>query len=96
MKPKISAYVPAYNNSSTLELAIVSILRQSRQVDELFVVDDGSTDDSPQVAERLGIVERRTGDVNRKCVRGVIAQFKSSIQEQRHPEGASATEGSRD
>jgi len=70
MKPKISAYVPAYNNSSTLELAIVSILRQSRQVDELFVVDDGSTDDSPQVAERLGIrVLKQSSNLGRGATR---------------------------
>jgi glycosyltransferase involved in cell wall biosynthesis len=43
---KVSAYVPCYNNSDTIEKAIDSIRLQSKKVNELFVVDDGSTDDS--------------------------------------------------
>jgi glycosyltransferase involved in cell wall biosynthesis len=43
---KVSAYVPCYNNDDTIEKTIDSIRLQSKKVDELFVVDDGSTDDS--------------------------------------------------
>lgn len=45
----ITAIVPAYNGQAYLRRAIESILRQSRRVDEIIVVDDGSTDDTGQI-----------------------------------------------
>jgi len=52
---KISAYIPCYNNRDTIEQAIESVHAQSRPVDELFVVDDGSRDGSGDVAASLGV-----------------------------------------
>jgi glycosyltransferase involved in cell wall biosynthesis len=52
---KISAYIPAYNNAATLPLALASIRAQNVAIDELFVVDDGSTDGSDALVESLGI-----------------------------------------
>jgi glycosyltransferase involved in cell wall biosynthesis len=46
---KISAYVPCYNGRAWLGFAIDSIIHQTVPVDELFVVDDGSTDNSLSV-----------------------------------------------
>jgi glycosyltransferase involved in cell wall biosynthesis len=52
---RVSAYIPCYNNAKTVEQAIAGIQRQTIPVDEIFVVDDGSTDDSAAVVERLGV-----------------------------------------
>jgi glycosyltransferase involved in cell wall biosynthesis len=52
---KISAYIPAYNNSRTIGAAIASVRGQSIPVDEIFVVDDGSTDGTAEVAASAGI-----------------------------------------
>jgi glycosyltransferase involved in cell wall biosynthesis len=43
---KVSAYVPCYNNDDTIEKTIESIRLQSKKVNEIFVIDDGSTDNS--------------------------------------------------
>ena len=51
----VSAYVPCFNNSASLGNAVASLQRQSLQVDELFIIDDGSTDGSRCVAEQLGV-----------------------------------------
>ncbi len=48
---KISAIIPAYNRASTLARAIDSVLAQSQKVDEIIVVDDGSTDATSEVAK---------------------------------------------
>ncbi len=52
---KISAYIPCYNGAATIGQAIDGLKNQTRKVDELFVVDNGSTDDSAQVAEHAGV-----------------------------------------
>jgi glycosyltransferase involved in cell wall biosynthesis len=50
----ISACVVCYNNEATLGGTIQSIQRQTMDIDELLVVDDGSTDGSAAVAAGLG------------------------------------------
>lgn len=60
----VSAYIPCYNNARTLELTIQGIQSQTHPVDELFVVDDGSTDNSAAIAEGLGVRVLRLGQNN--------------------------------
>jgi len=50
---RISAVIPTYNNARHIRSAIDSILRQTSKVDEIIVVDDGSTDDTEQVIANL-------------------------------------------
>lgn len=50
--PSISAVIPAYNSSSCIGDALTSILAQTLPVDEIIVVDDGSSDDTAEVAAR--------------------------------------------
>jgi glycosyltransferase involved in cell wall biosynthesis len=48
----ISVIIPVFNGASFIEEAIESVLRQSRKVDEILVVDDGSTDGTVRIVER--------------------------------------------
>lgn len=51
----IAAIIPVYNQRATVAEAIQSALDQTRPVDDIIVVDDGSTDGSGDlVAERYG------------------------------------------
>ncbi len=59
---KISAYVPCFNNRDTLGRAVASIRAQSVPVDELFVVDNASSDGSAEAAEvRVLRLEKKAG-----------------------------------
>ncbi|MCU0664680.1 MAG: glycosyltransferase, partial [Myxococcota bacterium] len=60
--PKISVLLPTYNAGASLLRAAESILGQSMGDLELLVYDDGSTDDTPQILERLA---KRDGRVRR-------------------------------
>ena len=52
-KYMISIIIPCYNTSKYLEKCVDSLLCQSYQDFEIIIVDDGSTDDSAKIAERL-------------------------------------------
>lgn len=52
-KPDISVIVTNYNHSQYIEEAVDSVLNQSKPEFEIIIVDDGSTDDSKEVIEKL-------------------------------------------
>jgi len=50
---KISAVIPTYNNADYIEDAINSILNQSHPVDEIIIVDDGSSDNTEELVKAI-------------------------------------------
>jgi alpha-1,3-rhamnosyltransferase len=53
VNPTVSVIIPAYNHDKYVEQAILSIINQTYQDFELLVIDDGSSDSTPQILERL-------------------------------------------
>jgi glycosyltransferase involved in cell wall biosynthesis len=49
----VSTIIPVYNRTAMLREAVASALAQTYRPIEVIIVDDGSTDDTPQVAESL-------------------------------------------
>lgn len=46
---RISVIVPSYQHATTIGACLDSLLAQTRKIDEIIVVDDGSTDNTQQV-----------------------------------------------
>ena len=51
--PKVSVVIPVYNGARYIEESVQSVLNQTLSEVEVVIVDDGSTDDTNLVLERL-------------------------------------------
>jgi glycosyltransferase involved in cell wall biosynthesis len=53
--PKVTAYIPCFNGAVYLPDTISAIFNQSRPPDELLIVDDGSTDNTAEIAAKYPV-----------------------------------------
>lgn len=56
---RISVIIPTHNRAALIERAVRSVLDQTVPVDEVVIVDDGSTDSTPSVVHALAIQDPR-------------------------------------
>ncbi|MBX2882576.1 MAG: glycosyltransferase [Granulosicoccus sp.] len=54
---RISAIIPTWNRASTLERAVTSVLGQTKAVEEIIVVDDGSIDATQTVLDKFSTLK---------------------------------------
>ena len=78
MDNKISIIIPAYNVGSRLADTLESVLAQTYTNIEIIIVNDGSTDDTPRLAEhyrskdsRIIVIHKENGGVTSARLRGV-------------------------
>ncbi len=57
--PQVSVIIPVYNTEAYVEQAVRSIMEQTLRQIEIIAVDDGSTDGSGAILERLAAEDRR-------------------------------------
>ena len=72
----VSVIVPVYQAFKTIETCVESILAQTEKDLELILVDDGSTDGSGEVCERLARTDRRIRILHEKNGGAVSARNK--------------------
>ena len=77
MDNRISVIVPAYNAAPWLSESIDSLLAQTCKNMEILVVDDGSTDNTPQVlagyGDRIRVIRQKNAGVTAARLAGVSA-----------------------
>jgi glycosyltransferase involved in cell wall biosynthesis len=79
----IAAIIPLYNGAAYIRESLGSVLAQTEPPDEIIVVNDGSTDDGPQIVEEMAkshpirLISRPNGGIGAARNHG-IAECKST------------------
>jgi glycosyltransferase involved in cell wall biosynthesis len=81
---RVSVLMPAYNARRYLAEAIDSILAQTFRDFELVIVDDGSTDDTPEILKRYAAQEPRVRIVSRPNT-GISGALNDGLETCRAP-----------
>jgi glycosyltransferase involved in cell wall biosynthesis len=81
MTADITIIVPSYNRCNYLSLALGSALNQTVRDYEVLVVDDGSTDDSVVMVERMQKEDSRLRILVHQINKGVSAARNTGIQD---------------
>ena len=76
MKPLVSVVIPVYNDARYIRESIVSALNQDYQNLEVIVVDDGSTDSTPEILKKFNNKIRNIRQENR----GTAAALNKGIK----------------
>ena len=76
---KISIGLPFYNNSKTLAITVKSILAQTYSNWELILIDDGSTDNSYEIAFFFQLLDRRIKLFSDGINRGLVFRLNQII-----------------
>jgi glycosyltransferase involved in cell wall biosynthesis len=76
----ISVIIPAYNRARELCNAIDSALAQTHPPLEIIIVDDGSTDDSRSVIERIAAANPSVRVIRHDANRGAIQALNTGLQ----------------
>ena len=77
LPPVVSVLMASYNHEKYVEAAVRSVLSQQGVAFELIVIDDGSTDRSPEVLEKLS-AELRFSYIHREN-KGVVATMNELL-----------------
>lgn len=76
---KISVVIPAWNAAGSIERAVRSALAQSLRDLEVIIVDDGSTDETVSICDRLGAEDKRVRLIVQTSNGGVSAARNTAI-----------------
>ncbi len=78
--PLVSVIIPTHNCGPHLSNAIKSVLKQTFANFELVIVDDDSTDDTPEIVQRFASVDPRVRYVRQSPNRGPSAARNTGIR----------------
>lgn len=77
--PRISVTIPVYNGMPYLQQAVQSVLDQLGESDELIIVDNASTDGTPEYLRGLGDARARV--ITRNATQDISSNWTEAIAE---------------
>lgn len=77
---KLSVYIPCYNAARFIEASVRALLDQTHPPDEIVVIDDGSSDNSAELASRLPVRV-----IRHEKNRGLAAARNTAFTNATHP-----------
>ncbi len=83
MAPLLTVAMPAYNEEANLPRNVPRLAAKLAELQpsfEIVIVDDGSKDATPQIADRLAAEDPRVRVVHHPVNRGIGAGFASAVQ----------------
>lgn len=78
--PRVSVGMPVYNGEAFLEETIESVLGQTYADLELIISDNGSTDRTPEIAQRYAVRDRRVRFVRTDENRGAAWNYRRTFE----------------
>ncbi|MBY7659044.1 glycosyltransferase, partial [Lactiplantibacillus plantarum] len=63
---KFSIIIPVYNSEKYIEKCVSSITQQTHQDLEIFLIDDGSTDNSGNICDELSKADSRVKTIHQE------------------------------
>jgi glycosyltransferase involved in cell wall biosynthesis len=85
VNPRVSVLIGSYDNAATLPRAIEAILAQSVEDLELIVVDDGSSDATPEVTASYAARDPRVRALPMGVNRGIARSLNEGLRAARAP-----------
>ena len=79
---EIAVIIPVYNGEKTLSSCFASVLSAGKRVSETIIVDDGSTDETLEIANNLAQEDNRITVIhteNRGCYAARVTGIKASV-----------------
>ena len=79
MAAQVAVIIPAYNAESGIEKSVRSVLAQTLQDIEVWIVDDGSNDKTAEIADSLVQVDKRVKVIHQEncgCYQARLAALK--------------------
>lgn len=81
---KVDVLLPVYNGARTLAQALQSLADQTLQEIRVLIIDDGSTDSSPDIARQFAAADPRFVHV-RQCNGGIVSALNAGLEMVRAP-----------
>ena len=78
----VDVLLPVYNGAATIEESVASLLDQTHQNLRILVIDDGSTDDTPDILTRLAAGDSRVVPI-RKQNGGIVEALNFGLEQTR-------------
>ena len=82
--PEVAVIVPVYNNAADLRQCIDSVLGQDYADIGLYLIDDGSSDESPKICDSYALANKNVY-VTHKKNEGLLLTWQRGLRESREP-----------